>query len=59
MASLIKLKAYIEAETGSGIRLTFAGANEAHILAKEIGEAHVGVIVYPRPFPHSWKAKRM
>jgi len=59
MASLIRLKVDIEAETGSEIRLTFAGANEAHILAKEIGEAHVGVIVYPRPFPDSWKSKRI
>lgn len=60
MASLIQLKQEVEAETGSAIKLTFAGASEAHILAKDIGQNGIGVILNPsRPFPASWESKRM
>ena len=60
MASLINLKKEIESKRGTLIRLTFAGASEAHILAKEIGAAKVGVILNPaRPFPGTWKSRRM
>ncbi|KAG6849988.1 hypothetical protein H0H93_002778 [Arthromyces matolae] len=60
MASLIKLKKETEDLTGANIRLTFSGANEAHLLAKEIGEANIGVILTsPRPFPGTWKSRRI
>ncbi len=60
MATLIELKKEVEEESGTSIKLTFSGANEAHILAKEIGEAGVGVILNPsRPFPGTWKSRRM
>lgn len=40
--------------------MTFVGASEAHILAKEIGHAGIGVILRPiRPFPYTWKSKRI
>lgn len=60
MATLITLKKEIEKESGTNIRLVFSGANEAHLLAKEIGEAGVGIILNPsRPFPGTWKSRRM
>lgn len=61
MASLIHLKQEVEKAHGHGaeIRLTFVGANEAHLLAKEIGRANVGVILSPRPFPTTWESRRM
>ena len=59
MASLINLKKEVEERSGTTLRVTFTGANEAHLLAKEIGEAGIGVILAPRPFPGSWKSRRM
>jgi hypothetical protein len=60
MGSLIVLKQEVEARTGGIIKLTFTGASEAHILAKEIGQNDIGVILTPsRAFPGSWESKRM
>ncbi|KAG6845918.1 hypothetical protein H0H87_000724 [Tephrocybe sp. NHM501043] len=60
MASLIRLKKDVEQDSGNSIILTFSGANEAHLLAKEISEANVGVILAPsRPFPGTWESKRI
>lgn len=60
MASLIGLKAEIEASTGKALKMTFTGASEAHLLAAEISEASIGVIVTPaRPFPASWERRRV
>ncbi|RDB24983.1 Imidazolonepropionase [Hypsizygus marmoreus] len=60
MASLIRLKQEIESHPGTNIRLSFSGASEAHLLAKEIGQAGVGVIVVPsRPFPYAWESRRI
>ncbi|KAG5721025.1 hypothetical protein E4T56_gene1508, partial [Termitomyces sp. T112] len=44
----------------SSIKFTFTGASEAHLLAKEIGEAGIGVILAPsRPFPGTWESRRI
>jgi hypothetical protein len=60
MSSLILLKQEVDAQTGNDIRLTFTGASEAHVLAKEIGQSGIGVILMPsRPFPGTWESKRM
>jgi len=60
MASLIQLKAEVEAAVGNSVQFTFTGATEAHLLAKEIGEAQIGVVLTPpRPFPHSWEQRRI
>ncbi|KAH7876489.1 carbohydrate esterase family 9 protein [Lentinula edodes] len=60
MASLIQLKSEITKETKSAIQMTFAGASEAHLLAKEIGAAGVGVILSPaRSFPFFWDMRRI
>ena len=37
MAALLKLKAEVEQNRGTRMRMVFAGAAEAHLLAKEIG----------------------
>ncbi len=60
MASMIALKAEIEARTGNTIKMTFVGAAESHLIAAEIAVAGVGVIVgNSRPFPTDWQARRM
>ncbi|KAJ7731100.1 carbohydrate esterase family 9 protein [Mycena maculata] len=59
IASLLVLKKEVEAAKGETIKLTLAGATEAHLLAKEIGAAGVGVIVQQRPFPATWEEKRI
>jgi len=60
MASLVLLKRSVEDNRGSKIEIVFTGAAEAHLLAKELGEAQIGVILSPsRPFPGSWEQKRL
>lgn len=60
IASLITLKQEIDAEGDTKIKLILVGAAEAHLLAKEIGESGVGVIIAPiRPFPKKWESRRM
>ncbi|KAI0666496.1 carbohydrate esterase family 9 protein [Trametes maxima] len=60
IASVIILKSEAEAILGNKIKVTLMGATEAHLLAKEIGEADVGVVVSPtRPFPHLWEERRL
>ncbi|KAG6849822.1 hypothetical protein H0H93_004631, partial [Arthromyces matolae] len=50
----------VEAESGRSIKLTITGAAEAHILAQELGEAGIGVILNPpRPFPYTWEDRRI
>lgn len=60
IASLIRLKAEVEEDSNVTLKFVFAGATEAHLLAKEIGESGAGVIIAPsRPFPHAWEQRRM
>lgn len=60
IATLIVLKKEVEVEVEKEIRLTITGGAEAHLLAKEIAEANVGVILNPsRPFPYVWEDRRM
>ncbi|KDQ09069.1 hypothetical protein BOTBODRAFT_165096 [Botryobasidium botryosum FD-172 SS1] len=60
MATLLVLKKQVEGKTGKTLRLSFAGGLEAHLLAKEIGEAGVGVILNPvRSFPTTFDQLRI
>lgn len=60
MATILALKREIEEATSSTIRMTFVGGAEAHLLAREIAEAGVGVVVIPpRSFPYTWSGRRM
>ena len=60
IATLLRLKGEVEESTGRTLKLTIAGATEAHLLASELTAANVGVIVVPsRPFPNSWDQRRM
>ncbi|KAJ1304895.1 hypothetical protein OPQ81_006029 [Rhizoctonia solani] len=60
MATLLELKSEIEHLTSVPLRVTFAGATESHLIAKEIAAAGVGVIVIPtRSFPASWDQARI
>ena len=47
MATLVALKREVEERTGKQMKLTLTGATEAHLLAKELGEADIGVILAP------------
>jgi hypothetical protein len=60
IATLIVLKGEVQHHTKTNIRLTIAGGGEAHLLAKELGEANVGVVLNPvRPFPATWETRRI
>lgn len=60
MATLVELKREVEDHIGHSIKMTFTGAAEAHLLAKELAEANIGVIVTPpRAFPYTWEERRM
>lgn len=60
IASAISLKAEVEAHVHHAIQVTLIGATEAHLLAKELGQANVGVIIQrTRPFPNVWEKRRM
>ncbi|EPQ59082.1 hypothetical protein GLOTRDRAFT_113888 [Gloeophyllum trabeum ATCC 11539] len=60
MASLLKLKEYIEEARGTTMRIVFSHATEAHLLAQKIAKARVGVILIPsRPFPNVWDDRRI
>ncbi|KAG6880354.1 hypothetical protein C0992_007765 [Termitomyces sp. T32_za158] len=60
MATLLIVKMEVEDRIGSRMRMVFSGATEAHLLAKEIGEADVGVILRPaRPFPATWDQRQI
>ena len=60
MATLVNLKREHKDITGHDLRLTFSGATEAHILAKEIARAGISVILTsPRTYPGIWEQKRM
>ncbi|KAJ7284154.1 carbohydrate esterase family 9 protein [Mycena rebaudengoi] len=58
MATLLILKAEVENQLGSRMRMVFSGAAEAHILAKEIGRAGVGVILDTKPVVGVWDERR-
>ncbi|KAI0643970.1 composite domain of metallo-dependent hydrolase [Trametes meyenii] len=60
IATIISLKHEVEREVGGRVRLTITAAREAHILATELREADIGVILTPsRPFPSSWESHRI
>ncbi|KAJ3802991.1 carbohydrate esterase family 9 protein [Lentinula aff. detonsa] len=59
IATLLTLKAEVEAAKKSKMQLTISGANEAHLLAEYLGKAEVGVLVFPRPFPATWDRRRI
>ncbi|KJA29867.1 hypothetical protein HYPSUDRAFT_126636 [Hypholoma sublateritium FD-334 SS-4] len=60
MANLLRLKLDVEDKIGSRMRMVFSGATEAHLLAKEISDADVGVILNPiRSFPMAWDQRRI
>ncbi|KII89857.1 hypothetical protein PLICRDRAFT_40029 [Plicaturopsis crispa FD-325 SS-3] len=60
IATLLRLKAEVEDHTGHRLRLTLTGAAEAHLLAKEIGEAGVSVVLASaRPYPTTWDHRRI
>ena len=60
IATLIILKREVENITKTEMRLTIAGGAEAHLLAKELGAANVGVILIPsHSFLHAWEDRHM
>ncbi|KAJ7684011.1 carbohydrate esterase family 9 protein [Mycena rosella] len=59
MATLLILKAEVENQLGSRMRMVFSGAAEASMLAKEISEARVGVILDAKPTVGVWEERRI
>ncbi|KAJ6539527.1 carbohydrate esterase family 9 protein [Mycena capillaripes] len=58
MATLLILKAEIENQLGSRMRMVFSGAAEAHLLAKELRDAGVAVILDMKPVVGVWDDRR-
>jgi hypothetical protein len=60
MATLLQLKADVERKMDARMRMTFLGGAEAHLLARELVGARVGVVLTPpRTFPSNWEQRRM
>jgi hypothetical protein len=60
IATLLDLLDELSQTRSASIKLTISGGAEAHLLAKELGQAGVGVILTrPRPFPGRWSGKDM
>ncbi|KAI6157316.1 hypothetical protein BKA82DRAFT_4055541 [Pisolithus tinctorius] len=59
IASLLALKAEVEAQSNVPMKMTIVGGAEAHLLAQELASANVGVIIAPvRSFPFYWEGRR-
>ncbi|KZT52272.1 carbohydrate esterase family 9 protein [Calocera cornea HHB12733] len=59
MSTVILLKHEIEAQFSSSMKLSFAGASEAWMIAKNIADAEIGVIIAPsRATPLEWPSRR-
>ncbi|KAL0072430.1 hypothetical protein AAF712_000193 [Marasmius tenuissimus] len=60
IATLVLLKKEVEYEHRTSIKMTITGGSEAHLLAKELANANVGVILTrPKPLPFVWEEKRI
>jgi len=60
IATLLDLSDELSQLYGCKVKLTISGGAEAHLLAKELGQAGVGVILTrPRPFPLKWSGRNM
>ncbi|KAH8822344.1 carbohydrate esterase family 9 protein [Flagelloscypha sp. PMI_526] len=60
IASLILLKAEVEATMLRKMRMVISGGEEAHLLARQLAEAGVGVIVSPvRSLGRKWETRRI
>jgi len=56
----MQLKVEVEKKWGSKMRMSFIGGLEAHLIAKELGEHEIGVILDPpRSFPITWSGRRV
>lgn len=47
IVTIVHLKQELEAKIGNRIKVTIVGGAEAHILARELADAGVGVILTP------------
>lgn len=60
IATVMALKKEVDKTTNQSLKLTVVGAAEAHLLAHELGQAGIGVILVPsRSFPTMWQQKEM
>ncbi|CAK5268643.1 unnamed protein product [Mycena citricolor] len=60
IATLLRLKSDLETESKKPLKISIIGGAEAHLLAKELAAADVGVILSPpRSFPYNWEHRRI
>ncbi|KAF9076825.1 hypothetical protein BDP27DRAFT_1312651 [Rhodocollybia butyracea] len=60
MASLILLRHEVDGKIGGQMRMVFIGATESWLLAKEIGQARIGVILTSlKPVATKWDERRI
>ena len=51
IVTIVHLKQELEAEIGNRLKVTIVGGAEAHILARELANAGIGVVLTPpRPY---------
>ncbi|KAK7701060.1 hypothetical protein SLS57_011865 [Botryosphaeria dothidea] len=59
IAALLRVKSEVEEAVNADIRLTVVGGAESHLIAKELAEAGVGVVLAPLlPYSKSWDQRR-
>ncbi|EKG19830.1 Amidohydrolase 1 [Macrophomina phaseolina MS6] len=59
IASLLRVKSEVEHAVHADIRLTLVGAAESHLVAKELADAGVGVVLAPLlQYSQSWDQRR-
>ncbi|KAL4247110.1 hypothetical protein ABKN59_001378 [Abortiporus biennis] len=59
IAALIRLKKAVELKTSKQLRVVLVGASEAHLLASEIAQENIGVILNPaKSYPNEWDDAR-
>ncbi|KAL8291602.1 hypothetical protein RQP46_001860 [Phenoliferia psychrophenolica] len=59
IATIILLKREVEKESGKPLKWIIHGGQEAHLVANELAEADISVILSPpRAFPESWDERR-
>ncbi|PVF97468.1 hypothetical protein CPB86DRAFT_807236 [Serendipita vermifera] len=60
IATLLDLLDELSQKVDAEVKLTISGGAEAHLLARELGAAGVGVILTrPRPFPTRWSGQQI
>ncbi|KAI0797030.1 hypothetical protein C8Q75DRAFT_796702 [Abortiporus biennis] len=60
IAAIVRLKRDVEGKLDAKLKLVISGASEAHLVADELAQENIGVILKPsHAFPDSWDERRI